>query len=190
MRFRVGSILSAFLILCTACSTFPPHKPAKPPIAPAKPESPKSWWNDEGVSGPPKIVISISKQRAFFYKGDRVVGESVISSGKHNFETPPGQYRVIQKDIDHKSNLYGDYVDDEGNVVKHNVDVNKDKKPEGTEFRGAPMRYFLRFTGGYGMHAGSLPGYRASHGCVRLPRVMAQHFYENAQFGIPVTVED
>ena len=57
-----------------------------------------------------------------------------------------------------------------------NVDLTKDRPPRGTVFRGAPMRYFLRVHGGIGMHAGYLPGYPASHGCIRLPKQMAAHF--------------
>jgi lipoprotein-anchoring transpeptidase ErfK/SrfK len=190
MKFRLGSLMLGLLILCTSgCAVFPLSKkpPQKqPPLA----SKPKAYWDDVNAPGEREIVISLSDQRAYFYKGRTLVGESVISSGKRNFETPPGHYKVIQKDIDHHSNLYGDYVDANGEIVKHNVDVTKDPKPEGAEFKGAPMRYFLRFTGGYGMHAGNLPGYRASHGCVRLPRSMAQHFFENAEIGTPVTVED
>jgi lipoprotein-anchoring transpeptidase ErfK/SrfK len=189
MKFQIIGI--SLLMLCAGCTNFPPVKhPKMPPAAAAKPERPRNYWNDEEASGPPEIVISISKQRAYFYKGKTLVGESTVSSGKRGFDTPPGRYKVIQKDKDHASNLYGDYVDDEGNVVRMSVDVTKDPQPAGTTFRGAPMRYFLRFTGGYGMHAGQLPGYRASHGCVRLPREMARHFFENASYGTPVVVEE
>ena len=50
-----------------------------------------------------------------------------------------------------------------------NVEADKDPRPRGTAFRGASMPYFLRIHGGIGMHAGYLPGYPASHGCIRLP---------------------
>ena len=52
------------------------------------------------------------------------------------------------------------------------------------------MPYFLRFSGGYGLHAGSVPNHPASHGCVRLPAEMAKHFYANASVGTPVRVEE
>ena len=102
------------------------------------------YWDGEGVKGAPKIVVHLTEQRAFFYKGKTVVGESSISTGRKGFETPPGKYRVIQKDENHASNLYGSYVEEDGTVVQGNVEVGKDPKPEGTEFRGAPMPYFLR----------------------------------------------
>ncbi len=139
--------------------------------------------------GAPSVKIVISEQRAYFYKGGKLVGESTISSGKKGFETPPGHYKVIQKDKDHVSNMYGDYVDKNGNVVQHNVDVTKDPLPPGATFQGAKMPFFMRFTGGYGMHAGYLPGYAASHGCVRMPMAMAEHFFDAVEEGTPVTVE-
>ena len=73
-------------------------------------------------------------------------------------------------------------------VVKRDVDMSKMTVPEGCEFKGAKMPFYLRFTGGYGLHAGYVPNYPASHGCVRLPRVMAEHFFHNAQVGTPVIV--
>lgn len=176
--------MAALLFAGTACTTIPQKKPALTAKAPQK----HSYWNGGGVTGAPSIKIVISEQRAYFYKGGKLVGESVISSGKKGFETPPGQYKVIQKDKDHLSNLYGDYVDDDGNVVQKNVDVTKDPLPDGATFQGAKMPFFLRFTGGYGMHAGYLPGYAASHGCVRMPITMAQYFFEAADEGTPVTV--
>ena len=192
--FTAAALLIAISLAAGGCispKTTQPA-PAPPPATPAPATTaPKktSYWKGEGVSGAPKIVISLGSQRAFFYKGDRLIGESAISSGRKGFETPPGSYRVIQKSKDHVSNLYGDFVDEAGTVVKKNVDTSKQQPPEGATFRGASMPYFLRFHGGYGMHAGRLPGRRASHGCVRLPRWMAAHFYNNAAIGTPVVVE-
>ncbi len=178
------------VLLAAGCASHPRGK--KEPVPPPTAGSAKkqSYWNGDGVNGSPLIVVDLGIQRAFFYKGDKLVGEAVISSGKKGFETPAGSYRVIQKDKEHVSNLYGNFVDEDGDVVKANVDVSKEQAPLGTTFKGAKMRYFLRFNGGYGMHAGRLPGYRASHGCVRLPAAIAQPFFENATVGTPVTVKD
>ncbi len=148
------------------------------------------WRGTEGLKGPTKIVIELSEQRALFYKGKTVVGESNISTGKHGYETPPGKYRVIQKDKDHFSNLYGDYVDEYGEVIQKNVDTRNDPKPRGARLDGASMPYFLRFTRGYGMHAGFVPRFRASHGCVRMPKEMAKHFFEAARDGTVVIVKE
>ncbi|PYK86279.1 MAG: hypothetical protein DMF47_07030 [Verrucomicrobia bacterium] len=153
------------------------------------PSTPHGYWNGDGVSGSSKIVVHLSEQRAYFYKGKRLVGESTISTGKPGFSTPPGHYNVLQKDKNHVSSEFGDYVDDEGSVVKSNIDVRKDSQPRGTHFDGARMPYFMRFRGGYGMHAGYVPPYRASHGCIRLPKMWAEPFYENAEEGTPVIVK-
>jgi hypothetical protein len=94
----------------------------------------------------------------------------------------------MQKDPDHASSLYGDYVDAAGNVVQKDVDVTKDPVPPGAHFKGAPMPHFMRITGGVGMHEGYLPGYPASHGCIRMPGKMALIFYNNVDIGTPVTI--
>lgn len=149
-----------------------------------------NYWRGDGVQGSPRIVIELRSQWVRFYKGDKVVGESVVSTGKAGFDTPPGRYKVIQKDKDHVSNLYGQFVDEEGEVVRNNVDVTKDIPPAGAVFRGAKMPYFLRFYAGYGLHAGHVPNRRASHGCVRLPREIARHFFNNSPIGTPVILQD
>lgn len=147
-----------------------------------------SYWDGNGVSGAPSILIRLGEQRAYFYRDDKLVGVSMISAGREGYDTPTGQYRITQKSRDHRSNLYGDYVDSNGEVVMANVGVRRDPRPAGTSFRGAEMPYFLRFHGGVGMHAGYLPGYPASHGCIRLPEFMAERFYANVEIGTPVTV--
>lgn len=147
-----------------------------------------AYWKGDGVNGAPSIVINISQQKAFFYKGGQLVGETPISSGNAQNPTPVGSFRVIQKSKNHRSNLYGAYVDGSGQIVVDNVDVHADRRPSGTTFLGASMPYFLRFYGGAGLHAGYLPGFPDSHGCVRLPDRMAALFYENAKHGTPVRV--
>ncbi|HEX8373167.1 MAG TPA: L,D-transpeptidase family protein [Chthoniobacterales bacterium] len=146
---------------------------------------PVSYWDGDNVSGAPRVKIFLGEQRAYFYKGDQLVGVSQISSGREGYDTPSGSYKIIQKSPDHVSNLYGDFVDDAGNVVVANVSV-KDKRPPGTKFKGASMPFFMRVVGGVGMHAGYLPGYPASHGCIRMPRHMAETFFNNVSLGTPV----
>jgi hypothetical protein len=147
-----------------------------------------SYWDGEGVSGAPSVVINLTEQTASFYKGNKIVGVSAISSGREGFDTPTGKYKIMQKEKDHASNLYGDYVDATGTVVKANVDVKKDPKPPGAIFRGAPMPYFMRIVGGVGMHQGFLPGVPDSHGCIRMPEQMAAIFFANVEKGTPVTI--
>jgi lipoprotein-anchoring transpeptidase ErfK/SrfK len=177
----------AIVLLCSGCEEIPPY--VEHPLAVFAPE-PHGYWNDEGVSGPPKIVVHIGEQKAYFYKGKHLVGESTVSTGKPGFSTPPGRYQVLSKSEDHVSTIFGDYVDDYGNVVRSNIDVRKDRRPPGTHFDGAQMPYAMFFRGGYAMHQGYVPPYAASHGCIRLPKGMAEPFFENAPVGTPVTVKE
>ncbi len=174
------------LVLCS-CEEMPPY--IEHPLAVFAPR-PAGYWNDDGVSGPPKIVVHVSEQKAYFYKGKHVVGETTVSTGKPGFSTPPGHYRVVSKDRDHVSSEFGDYVDDYGNVVRSNIDVRKDRHPPGTHFDGARMPYCMHFNGGYAMHEGYVPPYAASHGCIRLPKGMAEPFFEHAPEGTPVIVRE
>ena len=84
-----------------------------------------------------------------------------MSSGQTGYETPAGIFSIVQKKEVHTSNLYQD-----GNM---------------------PFMQRITWTG-IALHAGVLPGHPASHGCVRLPRVMAEHFFRNVQVGTPVIV--
>lgn len=183
------SLLAALLLLFTSgCVTRPPS----PPPLPKKPEqpSPKSYWKGAGVQGNPCIIVDLSEQRAYFFKADQLVGETRCSSGKKGFRTPPGEYKVTQKDKNHVSNLYGNFVDATGVVLQKDVDTSKMKTPEGASFAGAKMPFFLRFHAGYGLHSGRVPNYPASHGCVRLPYNMAEQFFHSSSLGTPVIVQE
>src|SRR5207248_114203 len=147
-------------------------------------------WNGDGILGSPKIIVNITLQRAYFFKGKQLVGESTVSTGKKGFSTPPGHYQVLSKDKDHVSTVFGDYVDDFGNVVKSNIDSRKDPRPKGTHYDGARMPYAMFFRGGYAMHQGYVPPYAASHGCIRVPKEMAETFFNNAPVGTPVIVKE
>ncbi|MFN7563568.1 MAG: L,D-transpeptidase family protein [Prosthecobacter sp.] len=147
-----------------------------------------SYWDGDGMSGAPSITIDLSDQKAYFYKGGQLAGVSALSTGDEKHPTKTGSFKIIQKDQWHKSNLYGDFVDAAGNVVVANIDITKDKPPAGTRFDGSKMHHFMRFTGGIGMHEGYLPGYPASHGCVRMPGQMAATFFNHVSVGTPVTV--
>lgn len=148
----------------------------------------ESWWQGDGVDGEPGITISLGRQKAYFYKGGKLVGVSIISSGDESHRTPRGRFSVQQKDRWHQSSQYGDYVDAQGNPIRQNIDRHVDPMPAGARFDGANMHYFMRITSGIGMHAGYLPGYPASHGCIRMPERMAEIFFRNVQMGTPVDV--
>jgi lipoprotein-anchoring transpeptidase ErfK/SrfK len=138
------------------------------------------------------ISISLGKQRAFFFVGEEIAIDTPISSGKRAGMTPKGTFKITQKNKDHRSNIYGDFVSARtGKVVRSGVSTKIDSAPSGTIYRGAPMRWFMRLTDtGIGMHTGILPGYPASHGCVRLPDEIARLFFENAPSGTVVTIGD
>ncbi len=148
-----------------------------------------SYWHGDGVSGAPSITIRLSEQKAYFYRAGVLVGVSAISTGREGHDTRPGVFRISQLDRDHASNLYGEYADARGVTVVRNVTTAEGGRPAGAHFVGAPMPFFMRFDGGTGMHAGFLPGYPASHGCIRMPEQMAEAFFRSVRVGTPVTVE-
>jgi len=150
-----------------------------------------SYWDGDGVVGAPSIVIDLSDQTASFFKGSKLVGVSAISSGREGYDTPVGNYKILQKSPNHVSNLYGDYVDDAGNVLVRNVSPKKDPAPPGGKFAGAPMPFFMRLTNsGVGMHQGFLPGVPDSHGCIRMPEKMVKIYYANISTGTPVRIQN
>ena len=193
------ALIPVLCVLVVSCTTSPPMTGETLYLTPSggissDKETPRntdttSYWVGEGVSGSPKIRIKLSEQKAYFYKGGKLVGVSPVSTGKPGYGTPRGRFSISQKNRNHRSNLYGQIVDAHGNVVNHDADARKDRVPPGGRFIGASMPYFMRFNGGVGMHAGYLPGYAASHGCVRMPDYMAQTFYHNVSHGTPVIVE-
>lgn len=143
---------------------------------------------DKGGTRGRKIEVSLREQKAYLYQRGKLMAVAPISSGREGKRTPTGRYNVIEKDIDHRSSLYGNYVRN-GKIVKENVDIRKTPRPAGSKFVGAPMPYFLRFHDAFGLHAGNVPGYPASSGCVRLPNRHAKRFYSVVQVGTPVVVK-
>jgi len=149
-----------------------------------------SYWDGDHVSGAPRIRINLEEQKAFFYKGDQLVGVSMISTGREGFNTPHGNFAIQQKDKDHVSSVFGDYVDAAtGEPIRKDIDRRIDPMPKGAKYDGARMPYFMRVQGGVGMHEGFLPGYPASHGCIRMPGFMAEAFFRNVSVGTPVTID-
>jgi lipoprotein-anchoring transpeptidase ErfK/SrfK len=143
----------------------------------------------EKHSGRPSIVVSLREQEAYLYRGKNRTASSRISSGREGYRTPVGRFQVTRKDEDHRSSVYGDYVDASGRIVKANVDIRRDRKPPRSHFVGAPMPYFLEFSPGYGLHQGYLPGEPASHGCIRMPYWKARQYYQTAYIGTVVVIK-
>jgi lipoprotein-anchoring transpeptidase ErfK/SrfK len=136
------------------------------------------------------VIVSLTKQRAYLMTGDEIAIDSPISSGKRGHTSPNGSFTVLEKDKDHHSSLYGDYVDSKGRVVRGGISARIDSAPSGTHYVGASMKWFMRLTGeGVGMHVGILPGYPASHGCIRMPEPAAAQFYSHVKVGTPVRVD-
>jgi len=133
------------------------------------------------------INIDLHRQAAYLIRGKRVVLASPISSGRSGHFTPTGSYKIIEKEMNHFSSLYGKIVDRWGRTVVSDADSDMGV-PRGGRFIPAPMRYFMRFHGAIGMHAGYLPGYPASHGCVRMPEQNAIRFFNAIGIGTPVRV--
>ncbi|MDA0811972.1 MAG: L,D-transpeptidase family protein [Verrucomicrobia bacterium] len=116
-------------------------------------------WQDDKQER--QFVINLSTQKATLIKNGKVIKTSGISSGRSTHPTIPGKYVITDKELMHHSNLYGD----------------------------AEMPFFQRFScTAMGFHEGALPGYAASHGCVRLPRSTAEFFFKESKIGDRVDI--
>ena len=151
------------------------------------------WARDIGTcrraQGEKHIIIDLKQQKVFYYVGTTLVGVSPMSSGKEGYGTPRGTYKIIQKDANYKSGTYGVLRSKStGAVVNGDYNARAGGAPAGTYFDPAPMPYWMRITGGYGMHVGFVTGYPVSHGCVRLPEDMAKTFFEHTPIGTKVTI--
>lgn len=178
-------LFSSLAVLCLSQCATAPQKPVKSGTMVI---DDGSYWSEKPVMGAPKIVISLDEQLVGLFRGGKIQGISPISSGMEGFNTPVGNFKVVEKDPEHRSSLYGCFVDDFGRHVIEDACTRTDTAPAGTRFVGAPMFYFMRFNGAVGMHQGYLPGYPASHGCIRLPAKMASLFYYATPHGTPVDV--
>jgi lipoprotein-anchoring transpeptidase ErfK/SrfK len=133
------------------------------------------------------VKIDLQQQTAYLIRGNRVVLASPISSGRSGHLTETGSFKIIEKERNHYSNLYGKIVNASGRTVVSDADADM-TVPRGGRFIPAPMHYFMRFYGATGMHAGYLPGYPASHGCLRMPERYAMQFFDAVEIGTPVHV--
>jgi lipoprotein-anchoring transpeptidase ErfK/SrfK len=133
------------------------------------------------------VEIDLQEQRAYLLQNGRPILASPISSGRYGHLTETGSFKVVEKERNHYSSIYGKIVDAYGRTVVADADVDM-HVPRGCRFVPAPMPYFMRFHGSDGLHAGYLPGYPASHGCVRMPEQYAIAFFNSVSVGTPVTV--
>jgi lipoprotein-anchoring transpeptidase ErfK/SrfK len=134
-----------------------------------------------------RVIINLSEQRAYLIEEGKVSLISPIASGKPGWSTPTGNFSIIEKDIDHQSQSFGSVIDGSGRIADSGATPGT-FVPPGSHYRAAPMPFYMEFTTAIGMHAGYLPGYPASHGCVRMPRDLAERFFERVNTRTPVTV--
>src|SRR6201984_3659467 len=140
-----------------------------------------------GMASETRVIINLSDQRVSLVQQGRITLVSPIASGKPGVSTPRGNFSIFKKDIDHRSRSFGSVVDAYGRVVNSNATPSS-HVPRGGHYQSAPMPYFMEFSPAVGMHAGYLPGYHASPGCVAMPRDLAILFFERVPIGTPVAV--
>jgi len=121
------------------------------------------WESRSASTGPLFVVINLGSQRAMVYRDGVLIAASTISTGSKDRETPTGVFPILEKQLVHRSSTYDN----------------------------APMPYMQRLTSkGVALHAGNLPGFAASHGCIRLPTGFAKLLYGATQIGTPVMIID
>lgn len=136
-------------------------------------------------------MVSLGRQRVYLYVEEEVAIDAPVSTGKRRGQTPTGDFSVKEKATEQSSNLYGDFVDREGNAVRHGASTRIDAAPSGTTFRPVPVRYFLRLDDdGLALHAGRLPGYPSADRAVRLPAYIAPLIFQRVKQDTPVKIED
>jgi hypothetical protein len=136
------------------------------------------------------VKVSLKLQRAFLMNGDQIVIDYPICSGIASRPTPPGDYKVLEKIVNKRSNLYGKIYDADGVCVNSDADTKSDVVPEGGKFVGAPMSYWMRLTNdGVGHHIGNVRRYPASHACIRGPSKTMPIVYSKMAVGSRILVE-
>ena len=119
------------------------------------------WAGNIAPHGPVLVYVELNRQLATVYRNGVRIAVSTVSSGKVGHDTPGGVFTILEKDIDHRSRTYDN----------------------------APMPYQQRLTWkGVAMHAGNLPGYPASHGCIRLPLEFSKLLFKTTTMGGTVVI--
>jgi len=134
---------------------------AGPPPTSARQTTPRTPSISTQSKGPLLLVVSIKNQKLHVYDADGEIASSRVSSGRPGFATPTGVFSILEKNVSHRSNIYS----------------------------GAEMPYMQRITwSGIALHAGVVPGFRASHGCIRLPYSFSKKLYDITKLGSRVIV--
>ncbi|CAN5880281.1 hypothetical protein BH11VER1_BH11VER1_20900 [soil metagenome] len=148
-------------------------------------------WDGEDMEGKVSIVISLEEQKAYITIGGEEAGWTYVATGTRGHATPTGKFTVIEKTENKKSNRYGVIYNANGDIVTRDAKSTRDKVPDGGNFEGASMPHWMRLTNyGIGMHEGYIPnpGHPASHGCIRMPKDMAEILFEIVKPGTPVKI--
>src|SRR5207342_845216 len=126
-----------------------------------RPAQPKEATAPRGAGEPIMAIVSIKSQQVVFYDADGWILRAPVSTGTKERETPAGVFAVVDKEVDHRSNMYDD----------------------------AHMPHMQRITwNGIALHGGPLPGYAASHGCVRMPYDFAEKLFDKTWIGMRVII--
>jgi len=133
------------------------------------------------------VRIDLTQQTAYLVENGRVALISPIASGKEGWGTPAGKFRVISKDLNHVSADFGLIVDAYGRTIDPNATPST-PIPPGCRYMPAPMPDYMQLGPYFGMHGGYLPGYPASHGCVRMPSDLSTKFFARVQVGTSVEI--
>ena len=119
------------------------------------------WAPEIAPEGPMLLIVNLNTQRAVLYRNGVPIGASTVSTGRPGRDTPTGIFTILQKQVEHYSSKYD----------------------------AAPMPYMERLTWqGVALHAGHLPGYPASHGCIRMPAGFAKLLYGTTRLGMTVVI--
>lgn len=170
MKAGLGLALGASLVMGAVCGIDPAlaqgAKATSPPEFARRIEQLKPgewvWAPDVAPEGPVLVYVDLSKQVALVYRNGVRIAATTVSSGKDGYATPTGVFTILQKDADHRSSTYNN----------------------------APMPFQQRLTwDGVALHAGGLPGYPESHGCVHLPYQFARELFAVTKLGVTVVVE-
>ena len=158
------------------------------------PKTYRVWKNEPVLSrtnpSNSHIRIDIAKQRGFLMNGNDVAMDYPICSGRPGHETPTGEFSILEKVVEKKSNRYGRIYDADDKCVNTDADMTKDTAPEGGRFEGANMRYWMRLTNdGVGHHIAPVRRYPASHACIRGPAGAIPIVYDKVKLGTKVSVE-
>jgi lipoprotein-anchoring transpeptidase ErfK/SrfK len=133
------------------------------------------------------VLIDLTRQTAYLLENGRVALISPVASGKEGWVTQTGKFRVMNKDVNHASADFGLIVDSYNRIVDSNATPST-AVPAGCRYMPAPMPDYMQLGPYFGMHGGFLPGYPASHGCVRMPSDLAAEFFSRVQVGTPVEI--